>query len=183
MKILVTGFEPFGKWQRNPSGEVAHHLDGSTIVDAEITGLVLPVSYKRAAAPLLVAIDELQPDVVLNLGQGSAVGVRVERSAVNRCTAPEGGDNDGYEPQGEPIINDGPETYASTLPVTEIVDLLSNVKFNAASSDLLVNFSVLLCIPRCIRSPRTNFPSVLGSSMPHPYVRKFPISPMAKECA
>lgn len=135
MKILVTGFEPFGPWQRNPSGEVARHLDGSTIIDTEITGRVLPVSYKRATAPLLAAIDEIQPDVVLNLGQGAAVGVRVERIAVNRCTAPEGGDNDGYEPHGEPIVPDGPETYASTLPVTEIVDLLNNIKFNAAPSD------------------------------------------------
>jgi pyroglutamyl-peptidase len=135
MKILVTGFEPFGPWQRNPSGEVARHLDGSTIADAEITGLVLPVSYKRAAAPLIAAIDALQPDVVLNLGQGAAVGVRVERIAVNRCTAPKGGDNDGYEPHDEPIIPDGPETYTSTLPVNEIVDLLSNIKFNVSPSD------------------------------------------------
>src|SRR5947208_13273272 len=84
MKFLVTGFEPFGPWQRNPSGETARHLDGATIVDAEITGLVLPVSFKRAPAPLIAAIDALHPDVVLNLGQGEAVGVRVERAAVNR---------------------------------------------------------------------------------------------------
>jgi len=135
MKVLVTGFEPFGLWQRNPSGETARHLDGATIVDAEISGLVLPVSFQRAAAPVIAAIDELHPDVVLNLGQGSAVGVRVERIAVNHCTAPAGGDNDGYEPQGEPIVMDGPETYQSTLPVMEIVDLLSNVKFEAAPSD------------------------------------------------
>lgn len=134
MKVLVTGFEPFGPWQRNPSGETARHLDGATIVDAEISGLVLPVSFQRAAAPVIAAIDELHPDVVLNLGQGSAVGVRVERIAVNRCTAPAGGDNDGYEPQGEPIVMDGPETYQSTLPAMEIVDLLSNVKFEAVAS-------------------------------------------------
>lgn len=135
MKVLVTGFEPFGLWQRNPSGDTARHLDGATIVDAEITGLILPVSFQRAAAPVIAAIDELHPDVVLNLGQGSAVGVRVERIAVNRCSAPAGGDNDGYEPQGEPIVMDGPETYQSTLPAMEIVDLLSNVKFEAAPSD------------------------------------------------
>ena len=135
MKVLVTGFEPFGPWQRNPSGDAARHLDGATIVDAEISGLVLPVSFQRAAAPVIAAIDELHPDVVLNLGQGSAVGVRVERIAVNRCSAPAGGDNDGYEPQGEPIVMDGPETYQSTLPAMEIVDLLSNVKFEAAPSD------------------------------------------------
>lgn len=135
MRILVTGFEPFGPWQRNPSGETARHLDGSTIVDAEIKGIVLPVSYTRVSAPLITAIDEFRPDVVLNLGQGEAVGVRVERVAVNRCTAPRGGDNDGYEPDGEPIVVGGPETYHSTLPVSEIVELLSNVKFNAAPSD------------------------------------------------
>ncbi len=135
MKVLLTGFEPFGPWQRNPSGETAQHLDGATIIDAVISGLVLPVSFQRAAAPVIAAIDELRPDIVLNLGQGSAVGVRVERIAVNRCTAPVGGDNDGYEPQGEPIVTGGPDTYQSTLPVMEIVDLLSNVKFNAAPSD------------------------------------------------
>jgi pyrrolidone-carboxylate peptidase len=56
MKVLVTGFERYGPWQRNPSGETAHHLDGATIVDVEITGLVLPVSFQRATAPLIAAI-------------------------------------------------------------------------------------------------------------------------------
>ncbi|GAC1349483.1 MAG: pyroglutamyl-peptidase I [Ktedonobacteraceae bacterium] len=135
MKVLVTGFEPYGPWQRNPSGETAQHLDGATIIDAEITGLVLPVSFQRAAAPLIAAIDELRPDVVLNLGQGDAVGVRIERIAVNRCCAPEGGDNDGYNPHGQPVVIGGPETYQSTLPVEEIVDLLTNVKFKAVPSD------------------------------------------------
>jgi len=135
MKMLVTGFEPFDPWQRNPSGETARHLDGTTIVDVEVSGLVLPVSYRRAAAPLIAAIDDLHPDVILNLGQGSAVGVQVERVAVNRCTAPAGGDNDGYEPYAEPIVPGGPETYHSTLPVSEIVELLTNVKFNVAASD------------------------------------------------
>jgi len=135
MKVLVTGFEPFGPWQRNPSGETARHLDGATIVDVEVSGLVLPVSFRDAAAPLIAAIDELHPDVVLNLGQGEAVGVRVERVAVNRCTTPAGGDNDGNELYGEPIVPAGPETYHSTLPVSEIVELLTNLKFDAATSD------------------------------------------------
>ncbi len=135
MKILVTGFEPFGSWQRNPSGETARNLDGATIADAKVTGLVLPVAFRRAAAPLIAALDELHPDIVLNLGQGGPVGVRVERVAVNRCTAPAGGDNDGYEPQGEAVVPGGPETYRATLPVAEIVDLLGTLKFDVAPSD------------------------------------------------
>ena len=135
MKALITGFEPFGRWQRNPSEETVRHLHGATIVDLEVSGLVLPVSFARAAAPLIEAIDTLRPDVVLNLGQGGPVGVRVERVAVNRARAPEGGDNDGCDPQGQPIVEDGPDTYASTLPVNEIVELLTELKFEVAPSD------------------------------------------------
>lgn len=135
MKVLLTGFEPYGPWPRNPSGETARHLDGATIIDLEVTGLVLPVSFARAGAPLIEAIDTLRPDIVLNLGQSEAVGVRVERTAVNRAKAPAGGDNDGFDPQGKPVVEGGPDTYSSTLPISEIVELLTNVKFNAAPSD------------------------------------------------
>lgn len=135
MKALITGFEPFGRWQRNPSGETARHLDGATIIDLEVSGLVLPVSFARAAAPLIEAIDTLRPDIVLNLGLGGSVGVRVERVAVNRASAPEGGDNDGYDPQGSSIIKGGPDIYAATLPVNEIVELLTNLNFDVAPSD------------------------------------------------
>ena len=100
-----------------------------------MTGLVLPVSFARAAAPLITAIDTLRPDIVLNLGQGGAVGVRVERTAVNRAASPAGGDNDGYDPLGKPIVEGGPDIYASTLPINEIVELLTSIKFDAATSD------------------------------------------------
>ena len=135
MKALITGFEPFGRWRRNPSGETARHLDGATIVDLEVSGLVLPVSFARAAAPLIEAIEGLRPDIVLNLGLGGAGGVRVERVAVNRARAPEGGDNDGYDPQGSAIVEDGPDRYEATLPVGEIVELLANLNFDVALSD------------------------------------------------
>jgi pyroglutamyl-peptidase len=135
VKALITGFEPYGPWQRNPSGETVRHIDGATIVDLEVTGLVLPVSFARAAAPLIEAIDALRPDFVLNLGQGEAVGVRVERTAANRARSPDGGDNDGFDPQGGPVVEGGPDTYASTLPVGEIVELLTNMRYNAAPSD------------------------------------------------
>lgn len=134
MKALITGFEPFSRWQRNPSGETARHLDGATIVDLEVSGLVLPVSFARASAPLIEAIDTLRPDFVLNLGLGG-VGVRVERVAVNCARAPEGGDNDGYDPQCCRVVEDGPDMYEATLPVGEIVELLTNLNFDVAPSD------------------------------------------------
>lgn len=163
MKALVTGFEPFGPWQRNPSGETARHLDGATIIDLEVTGLVLPVSFARAAAPLSAAIDTLRPDIVLNLGQGAAVGVRVERIAVNRARSPIGGDNDGYDPQGKSVVEGGPDTYASTLPVNEIVELLTDIKFDATPSDSAGEFLCNYVMYTTLHHIKThNYPMLAG---------------------
>lgn len=146
MKILVTGFEPFGRWQHNPSGETALHFHGTTLGEVQITSQLLPVSFQHATAPLIAALEAVRPDVVLNLGLGAPVGVRVERVAVNRCTAPPGGDNDGYDPQGAPILPAGPATYHSTLPVAHIVDRLASLGFSVAPSDsageYLCNFAM-----------------------------------------
>jgi pyroglutamyl-peptidase len=146
MKILITGFEPFGRWQRNPSGETVKHFDGKESGEVQLIGLLLPVSFQRAAAPLTAAIDAVRPDVVLSLGLGSPGGVRVERVAVNRCEAPTGGDNDGYSPCGAPIQPDGPASYTSTLPVARIVGRLATLGFNVTPSDsageYLCNFAM-----------------------------------------
>lgn len=140
MKVLVTGFEPFGPWQRNPSAETARRLDGATIIDAKVTGIVLPVSFRRVTVPLLAALTAVHPDVVLHLGLGDPVGIRVERFAANRCLAPKGGDNDGYEPNGEPVVSGGPPRYPATLPVAEIVQLLARAHVPVAPSDCAGTF-------------------------------------------
>ncbi len=43
--VLVTGFEPFGMYPTNPSQVIAETLNGSTLNDAEIIGIVLPVNF------------------------------------------------------------------------------------------------------------------------------------------
>lgn len=135
MKVLITGFEPFGRWQHNPSGETALHFHSTTLGEVRITSQLLPVSFQHAAAPLLAALEAVRPDVVLNLGLGAPVGFRVERVAVNRCTAPPGGDNDGYDPHGAPVLPAGPATYRATLPVERIVEQLARLGFSVTSSD------------------------------------------------
>ena len=135
MKLLLTGFEPFGRFQRNPSGETAHHLHGMMLGGVQVTSQLLPVSFRRASAPLITALETVRPDMVLSLGLGAPGGIRVERLAVNRCTAPPGGDNDGDDPQGAPILPAGPATYEATLPVARIVDHLTTLGFRVVPSD------------------------------------------------
>lgn len=84
MRIIITGFEPFGGEQINPSQQVVQALAGEHIPGIQLLGMVLPVVYEAAEPKLVAAIDDLQPDVVLSLGQaGGSSGLRLERVAIN----------------------------------------------------------------------------------------------------
>ncbi len=63
-KVLLTGFEPFGKATFNPSGEIVKQIKGDNIVTA-----ILPVAYAQSAEALLALIEHHKPDVVISLGQ------------------------------------------------------------------------------------------------------------------
>jgi pyroglutamyl-peptidase len=114
--VLVTGFEPFGEHEVNASQLIAEALDG----------VVLPVSYERAAEALRAAIDEREPDLVVCFGLAdSRSAISVERWAHNLDEATTV-DNDGSSGSGRPIDPDGPLAIASTLPVDAVVAALND---------------------------------------------------------
>jgi len=113
--VLVTGFEPFGGSDVNTSQGVAESLGG----------VVLPVSYARAADALRAAVRAADPDVVVCIGQAERASISVERFAHNLDCA-DSTDNDGAVSARE-IDADGPVAYRSTLPVDEIVAALRGV--------------------------------------------------------
>ena len=69
--ILVSGFEPFGGEDINPSAEVARALHGRTIGGVPIVGVVLPCVFGVSIAALRSAIDTHRPQLVLALGQAA----------------------------------------------------------------------------------------------------------------
>jgi pyroglutamyl-peptidase len=92
--VLVTGFESFGNYSVNPSGEVAEALDGMWVDgDVVIVGFVLPVNFSAAVAMVDAAIDELQPVVVVSTGLNARLSgcVAVEHWGVNLMREPRGG--------------------------------------------------------------------------------------------
>ncbi len=116
MKILVTGFDPFGGEAVNPAYEAVALLPG-TIAGAEILKLELPTAFGRAAAAVEAAIRQWEPDAVVSVGQaGGRSCVTLERVALNLAEAriP---DNDGFRPQGQPLVPGGPAAYYATLPI------------------------------------------------------------------
>ena len=122
--VLVTGFEPFGHHETNPSQLVAEELDG----------VVLPVSYARAADELRGAIEERDPDIVVCFGLADdRDAVTPERFAHNLDEAGTT-DNEAVQGSGAEIDAAGPLAYRSTLPVDEIVAALRAQDIPAAVS-------------------------------------------------
>ncbi len=120
MKILVTGFDPFGGEAVNPAFEAVKLLPDE-IAGAEIIKLEIPTVFSKSGPAVEAGIKEHQPDIVINVGQaGGRSCVTIEKVGINLAEAriP---DNAGEQPSGEPLQTDGEPAYYATIPVNAIV--------------------------------------------------------------
>lgn len=115
-KILLTGFEPFGSVQVNPSQLIVERI-AELAYPAEIVTSILPVDYKAVDGMLDALLDEHQPDAVVMLGVAARRdAINLERVALNMDDAAIA-DNGGFTATGQRIVPDGPVGYWSTLPL------------------------------------------------------------------
>lgn len=120
MKILVTGFDPFGGESVNPAWEAVSRIKDE-IAGAEVIKLQVPTVFKRSIERLEAGIAEHKPDAVICVGQaGGRFDVTPERVAINIDDA-RIKDNEGNQPIDIPVFEDGAPAYFSTLPVKAIV--------------------------------------------------------------
>ena len=122
-RLLITGFAPFGGDKVNPSWQAVSALP-ETVGGWELVKRELPVTFRGAPQALFAAMDEAEPDAVLMIGlAGSRGAVTPERQGFNEIVAriP---DNEGYQPQNEPVIPGGPEVLYSTLPVEDMTEAI-----------------------------------------------------------
>lgn len=134
VRILVTGFEPFGGQRVNPSWEVARALHGTFIHGAAVTAVQLPCVFAKASQALNVALQALQPHIVLALGQAEGRSdLSVERVAINVMDA-RIADNAGDQPIDEPVVAGAAAAYFSTLPIKALVVGLKAAGFPASVS-------------------------------------------------
>ena len=97
MKVLVTGFDPFGGEAVNPAFEAVKLLPDQ-IAGAQIIKLEIPTVFTRSARVVEQAMEEHKPDIVIDVGQaGGRSCMTVEKVAINLAEAriP---DNDGELP-------------------------------------------------------------------------------------
>lgn len=139
MKILVTGFDPFGGEPTNPAIESVKRIDDN-IEGAEIIKLEIPTVFHKAADVVEAKIKEVNPDVVLSIGQaGGRYGITVERVAINEDDA-RIEDNEGNQPIDVVIREDGAPAYFSTLPIKAMVEEIKKENLPASVSNTAGTF-------------------------------------------
>lgn len=137
MKILLTGFDPFGGEQVNPAQEAVKQVSAP---DFELVKLTVPTVFEEAAQVVLDAIESHKPDAVVCVGQaGGRSQITPERVAINVIDAriP---DNAGSQPEDCPVEKDGPAAYFSTLPIKDMVSAMEAAGIPAAISNTAGTF-------------------------------------------
>ena len=139
MKILVSGFDPFGGEQINPAIESVKLLPDS-IKGNEIIKIEIPTVIGKSVDKLKEKIKEVKPDVVISVGQaGGREDITVERVAINvdDCRIK---DNEGNQPIDEKIAEDGPDAYLLTLPIKAMVENIKSANIPASVSNTAGTF-------------------------------------------
>ena len=141
-KLLITGFQPFDGESVNPALEVAKGLQGKTINGYEVIAREIPVVRFEALKAVQAAIEELQPDAVITIGQaGGRPDITVERVGINidDFRIP---DNKGNQPIDEPVVIGGPVAYWATLPIKKMV---ANVKAQGIPASVSNSAGTYVC--------------------------------------
>ena len=139
MKILVTGFDPFGGEKINPALETIKLLP-KDVLGANIITREIPTVIGKSLAVIQKAVEKENPDVVLSIGQaGGRADISVERIGINidDYRIP---DNEGNQPIDEPVIPGGPDAYFVTIPIKAIVEKIRAYNIPASISNTAGTF-------------------------------------------
>ena len=169
MKILVTGFDPFGGEKVNPALEAVKSLP-SEIHGAEIAWVEIPTVFYKSAEVLEAEINRYHPDVVLCIGQaGGRASLTPERVAINQDDAriP---DNQGNQPIDTPIRLDGDAAYFSTLPIKAMVQAIKEEGLPASVSNTAGTFVCNHLMYQVLYLADKKFPNMRAGFMHIPYM-------------
>ncbi len=142
MKILITGFEPFGESPINPSQLLVQSLADQEMDGVTLITDVLPVDQAQAPGKVTALIHQHQPDAILAFGL--ALGrpkISLERVALNLqdFRIP---DNQGRTISNLPIQPDGPAAYFSSLPLQ---GMLARLHTAGIPAELSLSAGAYLC--------------------------------------
>lgn len=169
MKILVTGFDPFGGEKINPALEAVKLLP-SEIHGAEVRWAEIPTVFHKSSEVLEAEIERYKPDVVLCIGQaGGRASLTPERVAINQDDAriP---DNEGNQPIDTPIRTDGAAAYFSQLPIKAMVQAIKEEGLPATVSNTAGTFVCNHLMYQALYLADKKFPNMRAGFMHIPYM-------------
>ena len=168
MKILVTGFDPFGGETVNPAYEAVKLLP-DTIAGAQIIKLQVPTRFTLSGTVLEAAVNEHRPDAVICVGQaGGRSAITPERVAINLADASIP-DNAGDQPVDEPIRKDGAPAYFTSLPVKAMVQRMRDAGIPAAVSYTAGTYVCNYLLYTLLYLIDKKYPNVRGGFIHVPY--------------
>lgn len=130
--ILVTGFEPFNKYEINPSQLIAENLSAKIIEGYKIVCIILPVNFEEPYDIILQAIIEYKPEIIISLGLSPvAESLEFEKLGLNIKSTPK---TQNKWLNIERIDQNGKMIYVSNTKILEIIRQLENEGYSTKIS-------------------------------------------------
>jgi pyroglutamyl-peptidase len=141
-KVLISGFEPFGGSDLNSSQLVVEAISKESLSGLELSAVILPVEFDKAARVLLSKVNDFNPEIIISFGQAEGrKAITPEKIAINLDSAriP---DNAGELRVNKVIVEAGADGYFSTLPIEKMV---AAVKECGLESEISLSAGAFLC--------------------------------------
>ena len=138
--ILLTGFEPFGGSDVNPSILACRRLEGRTFNGYGVAVEEVPLRFREIRPRIEGLVERHKPAAVICTGQSSRACISLERVAINLADASRIAYNCGAKPRDERIVEDGPAAYFTRLPLRTLLERLREAKIPAEISNTAGTF-------------------------------------------
>ncbi|MCC0719648.1 MULTISPECIES: pyroglutamyl-peptidase I [unclassified Clostridioides] len=169
MKVLLTGFDPFGGEPINPAQEAVERVKDN-IKGSEIIKITIPTVMTKSVEAIDKAIQKHNPDIVISVGQaGGRFDITPERVAINvddfRIK-----DNEGNQVIDTVIKEDGQPAYFSKLPVKAMAKHMNENKIPASVSNTAGTFVCNHVMYGILYMIDKKYPNIRGGFIHIPYV-------------
>lgn len=132
MRVLITGFEPFGSRSLNNSWEIIKSFEDREGIDI----LLLPVSFSRAHKIAIDKISKGNYGLIIMIGETSSNNdyIRLERLAINLKDSINP-DNDGEVANENPLLHNCSNAYFTKFSVKESAKYLKELGYKVKVSN------------------------------------------------
>jgi pyroglutamyl-peptidase len=123
---VLTGFEPFGGFQVNPSWEAAKTFNNTEIASYRVKAFQIPLAYKKIKPAIATIVDTEKPTILIGTGQSYRALISLEKVAINHADLSDSSllYNCGTRPKDRTLEPKGPAAYFTTLPIRETLHQL-----------------------------------------------------------